>query len=429
MERVKIGLVGFGTVGSSLYQLLEANGQRFARRLGVRIEVAKIGVKDTKKKRPFAPPGRFVQGYSEIIADAEIPIVVELVGGVDVAHDVIRSALLARKHVITANKALLSLYGNELFRLARRQGVELKFEASVCGGIPIIKVIRESLLGNRIKRILGIVNGTTNYILTRMSEEAKSFQEALREAQSQGFAETDPTLDVEGIDASQKISLLASIAFGQWVDYRQVLSEGISGITEKEIQFAKFAGFTFKLIAAAEWLDGRPAVTVFPALLPQEHPLAAIRGENNAVYVDTDFLGTSVYAGKGAGGPPTASAVASDVGDLVQHIVLGSKSNRDKLEPFLQGELYPHQEISYRYFFHFITANRPGIWATVTGRLAENGINIESVHQKWEDKSKPSDLYILVDPAKERQAGKAMREITAAEGISDRSVFYRILLL
>jgi homoserine dehydrogenase len=303
----------------------------------------------------------------------------------------------------------------------------LMFEASVCGGIPIIKVIRESLIGNRIRRILGIVNGTTNYILTCMTEEGLSFQEALKQAQELGFAESDPTLDIQGGDAAHKISLLASFAFGSWIDYRRVLCEGITRITPGEIEFARSAGFVFKLIASAELVAKQSAVTVFPALLPQRHPLASVRGVLNAVLLESDYLGSSVYEGRGAGGDPTASSVASDLGDLVKRLVLRSESEIAQIETSTQDELYPSEKISYSYFFHFITDNRPGIWAAVTGLLADNGINIESVHQKWEDKSKPSDLYVLVDPAKEARARKALKEITASSGISEESRFYRII--
>jgi homoserine dehydrogenase len=427
MERIKVGLIGCGIVGSSFYRLMTENGEELARKLGVAIAIEKIVVRDLNKVRRGVPQAKFSDRYHEIIEDGDIPIVVELVGGVDVAYEIVSLALRAGKHVITANKALLALRGEELFQLARDRGVKLMFEAAVCGGIPIIKVIRESLIGNRIRRILGIVNGTTNYILTRMTEEGLSFEQALRQAQEQGFAESDPTLDIQGEDAAHKISLLAAFSFGSWVDYRRVLCEGIARITPGEIEFARSAGFVFKLIASAQLVEGRPAVTVFPALLPARHPLASVRGVLNAVLLESDYLGSSVYEGRGAGGDPTASSVASDLGDLVKRLVQRSESEIAQIETSKQSDLYPSEKISYSYFFHFITDNRPGIWATVTGLLADNGINIESVHQKWEDKSKPSDLYILVDPAEEARARKALAEIAASTGISEESRFYRII--
>ncbi|MQY77326.1 MAG: homoserine dehydrogenase, partial [Spirochaeta sp.] len=266
MERIRIGLIGYGTVGSSLYQLIAKNGDSFKRRLGVDVRVARIGVKDMSKKREYAPGNIFSQGFNDIIEDPEISIIIELIGGVEIPYKLIRQALSKGKQVITANKALLAEHGEELFKLARENGARLKFEAAVGGGIPIIKVIRESLIGNRITRISGIVNGTTNYILTRMTEREITFQEALKEAQEAGFAEKDPAMDVEGVDAAQKISLLASISFGYWIDYRRILVEGITHIRPEEIAFARFSGFVFKLLAEAKLVEDQPAVTVFPAL-------------------------------------------------------------------------------------------------------------------------------------------------------------------
>jgi len=365
--------------------------------------------------------------YRALTTDPSIAVIVELVGGTGVAYEVIRGALEAGKHVISANKALLALRGDELFALARKRGVELRFEGAVCGAIPIIKVVRESLVANRVASIVGIVNGTSNFILTSMSERALSFAEALGEAQAAGFAEADPTLDVGGGDSAHKISLLASFAFGGWIDYRELLCEGITGITAGEIEFASSAGFVFKLLASARWNEGRPAVTVFPTLVPKDHPLAFVRGEMNAVMTRSDFMGPAVFVGKGAGGDPTASSVASDLGDLLLAIQAGGHRDTARFDPARKLELFPRDQLEHRYFFHFITANRPGIWAAVTSRLAENGINIESVHQKWEDRSLPSDLYVLVDEAPEARARQALTDIRAAAGIDQRSCFYRIL--
>jgi homoserine dehydrogenase len=426
MERVNVGLVGFGTVGGAFYRLLQANGRLFESKLGVAIRL-EVAEKDPEKVRAAYPDQKTVPDFRALTGDPSIAVIVELVGGTGVAFDVIRGALEAGKHVISANKALLALRGDELFALARRRGLELRFEAAVCGGIPIIKVVRESLVANRVRSIVGIVNGTSNFILTRMSERRVGFAEALREAQAAGFAEADPALDVGGGDSAHKISLLASFAFGGWIDYRELLCEGITGITAGEIEFAQSAGFVFKLLAAARWTDGRPAVTVFPALVPAAHPLASVRGEYNAVMTESDFMGPAVFVGKGAGGNPTASSVASDLGDLVDTIMLQGRRHTAQFDPTRRLELFPHEELEHRYFFHFITANRPGIWAAVTTRLADNGINIESVHQKWEDRSLPSDLYVLVDEAPEARARKALADIRAAPGIDARSCYYRVL--
>ena len=249
MERIKVGLVGLGTVGRGFYELMDRNGDHFASKMGTFAEISRIAEVDTAAAQKIVPGELLVSDYRRLIEDREIQIVIELVGGTEVAYEIIRSAIEAGKHVITANKALLALRGAELFALAEAKQVYLKFEAAVGGGIPIIKVVRESLVGNRIEKILGILNGTSNYILTRMSELELPFEEALQQAQDAGFAEADPTLDVSGGDAAHKISLLAAFAFGGWVDYRKILCEGINTVTPGEIEFAASAGFAIKLIA------------------------------------------------------------------------------------------------------------------------------------------------------------------------------------
>ncbi len=426
MDRVKIGLVGFGTVGESFYRLLAANAEEFARRLGVAVDVPWVGVRDASKRRSVGPGTRVVQGWQAILDDGDVPIVVELAGGAEAPLPLVREALSRRKHVITANKALLSAHGRELLALAAENGVELKFEAAVCGGIPIIKVLSESLLGNRVGSILGIVNGTTNYILTRMTEDGLSFAESLAQAQKKGFAEADPTLDISGGDAAQKIGLLGSLAFGCWIDPATILCEGIATVEQKDIEFCRESGFLIKLVAQARMIDGAPLVAVYPALVPMDHPLAGVRNEFNGVLVDSDYLGPSMYEGRGAGGNPTASAVASDLGDLLKGI-LSKQVRRPFAAKLPLATPFPTERMKSRYYFHFVTANRPGIWALVTGICAETGINIESVHQKWEDKSKPSDLYVLVDEAEESQVRLAFSRITGADGIHAASHYFRIV--
>jgi homoserine dehydrogenase len=270
------------------------------------------------------------------------------------------------------------------------------------------------------------VNGTTNYILTRMTEEKLSFSDALAQAQAKGFAEADPTLDVSGGDAAQKIGLLASLAFGCWVEPRSILREGIAAVSTKDIEFCLSSGFVIKLVAQARMLEGAPLVTVFPALVPMDHPLAGVRNEFNGLLVDSDFLGPSVYEGRGAGGNPTASSVASDLGDLLTSI-LSRHVPRPPAPALACAEPYPVERMRSRCYFHFVTANRPGIWALVTGICAEYGINIESVHQKWEDKTKPSDLYMLIDEADESQVRKSFAKIVSSEGIFPESQFFRVL--
>ena len=418
-RRIGIGLVGLGTAGGAFARLIASNGEVWTRRFGMRVELVRVGVSDLNKPRAV-PAGLLVQGYREVLADPAVDVVVELMGGVEQPHELITAAIRAGKHVITANKALIAESGDQLLALAHRHGVQLRFEASVCGGIPVIKVIRESLSANRIRSLTGIVNGTTNYILTRMTQAGASFAEALAEAQERGFAEADPTLDVDGTDAVQKMAILSSLAFGGWCRYRDAMWDGIESVTAKDVAFAGMSGFVFKLVAMGRIIDGLTSVAVFPALVAEDHPLAGVANEFNAVLIDADYQGPSVLIGRGAGGEPTASSVAADLTDLLA----GGAAAEPAAAP---RELFPSEQLTFRYYFHFVTENRPGIWAQVTGLLAEHGINIESVHQKWEDPEQPSDLYVLVDPVAEQRARVALDAIRTAPGIFSESRFYRIL--
>ena len=422
--RIGIGLVGLGTVGAAFARLLAANGEAFSRRFGTRVELVRVGVANPDQPRAVAAE-LLVAGFQQVVADPAVDVVVELMGGVEQPRELISAALRAGKHVITGNKALIATCGEELLALARRHHVQLRFEASVCGGIPVIKVIQESLSANRIQSLTGIVNGTTNFILTRMTEAGTSFTAALAEAQERGFAEADPTMDVDGTDAAQKMAILSSLAFGRWCRYQDALREGIETVTPKDVEFARMAGFVFKLVASGRMIDGQVSVAVFPALIRQGHPLASIGDEFNAVMIDADFQGPLVLVGRGAGGEASASSVAADLGDLVSGNHGGSQAVGGTPAP--PQPLFPAERLSFRYYFHLVTENRPGIWAQVTGLLAEHQINIESVHQKWEDPHQSSDLYVLVDPVEEGRARAALAAITAAPGIFPESRFYRIL--
>jgi homoserine dehydrogenase len=261
-----------------------------------------------------------------------------------------------------------------------------------------------------------------------MTEDKLSFPDALAQAQARGFAEADPALDISGGDAAQKIGLLASLAFDCWIQPQDILCEGIAGVTQKDIEFCLSSGFVFKLVAQARMIEGAPLVTVFPALVPMDHPLAGVRDEFNGVLVDSDFLGASVYEGKGAGGSPTASSLASDLGDVLKTI-LSQQVPRAPLPALACAQPFPAERMRSKCYFHFVTANRPGIWALVTRICAENGINIESVHQKWEDKTRPSDLFMLVDEAEEAQVRAALAKIVSSDGIYPESRYFRVLAM
>lgn len=418
-NHIGIGLVGLGTVGGAVARLIQEKKGIWKNRYNIDVELKRVGVADLGKPR-FLANEMLVKGFSDVITDPGVDVVVELVGGVELPKKLIIAAMKTGKHVISANKALIAECGDELLEIAHDCGVQLRFEASVCGGIPIIKVIRESLGVNRIKSLTGIINGTTNYILTRMTEAGVSFENALTEAKEQGFAEADPTLDVDGTDAIQKMSILSSLAFDGWCYYKDAMWEGIESITSKDVEFAKMSGFVFKLVAMGRLVDDAVSVTVFPALVGKDHQLSNVNNEFNAVMIDSDFLGSSVLIGPGAGGEPTASSVAADITDLISGAVFVSQVTVPK-------RIVDPGVLTFRYLFHLVTENRPGIWARVTGLLAEHGINIESVHQNWEDQLQASDLYVLVDPVREDRAQSALAAVRAAKGIFPESRFYRII--
>ncbi|HZI36978.1 MAG TPA: homoserine dehydrogenase, partial [Acidimicrobiia bacterium] len=311
---VEVGLLGCGNVGSALVQLLHDDADGIARRTGLRLRVARVAVRNTAKERDVdLPEGVLTHDAEAVVTDPAIDVVVEVIGGIEPARSLVLDALKAGKPVVTANKELLANVGAELFEAAATAGVDLLYEASVAGAIPLIRPLRESLAGERIRRVMGIVNGTTNYILTRMSEQGASYADALAEAQSLGFAERDPTADVEGYDAAAKAAIIASIAFGVRVVAGDVYREGISGVTAADIAFARRLGYVVKLLAIAEQVDGEVAVRVHPAMLPETHPLAAVRESFNAVFVEGDAVGELMFYGRGAGGMPTAGAVLGDL--------------------------------------------------------------------------------------------------------------------
>ncbi|MFM8972698.1 MAG: homoserine dehydrogenase, partial [Actinomycetota bacterium] len=313
---VRVGILGCGNVGAALVRALADDGDLVAGRTGVRLEVARVAVRDVSRSRAVElAPGVLTTDAAAVVADPAVDVVVEVVGGIDPARELVLTALAAGKPVITANKELLARHGAELFAAAAEAGVDLLFEAAVAGGIPLMRPLRESLVGERIRRVMGIVNGTTNYVLTRMTEAGSDFAAAVAEAQALGYAEQDPTADVEGFDAAAKAAIIASIAFGARVTADDVHREGITAITADDIAAAGDLGYVFKLLAVAEARDGAVGVRVHPAMVPVAHPLASVRGSFNAVFIEGSNVGQLMFYGRGAGGGPTASAVLGDLID------------------------------------------------------------------------------------------------------------------
>jgi homoserine dehydrogenase len=381
-ERLKIGLAGVGTVGGGLLQLLSARADSIAARAGRPIEVVAVSTLE-HRRNPNVDISAFrrVQNPVALATDPDIDVFVELMGGEGgIAKDSVEAALRAGKHVVTANKALLARHGANLAALAEESGVALNFEAAVAGGIPIVKAIRESLRGNDISRVYGILNGTCNYILTTMEREGRSFADVLKEAQAQGYAEADPTFDIGGFDTAHKLALLTSLAFGTRVDFKSVYVEGIEEITPADIEAADELGYRIKLLGVALRTDSGIEQRVHPTMVPKHTAIAEVDGVLNCVAVDGDFVGEVVLVGRGAGGPATASAVTSDLIDLARGHVLPPFGTRTKdQQPYRKAEMRAH---AGGYYIRLSVYDRTGAFAAIAGRMAEQGISIESIVQR-----------------------------------------------
>jgi homoserine dehydrogenase len=377
---VRVGVLGCGNVGAALVALLTNEGDAIEARTGLRLEVARVAVRNVSKERPvILPDGVLTNDAAAVVDDPDIDVIVEMIGGIEPARTLVLDALKGGKPVVTANKELLANVGADLFSAAEAAGRDLLFEAAVGGGIPIIRPLRESLVGERIHRVMGIVNGTTNYILTKMSEEGAAYGDALAEAQSLGYAERDPTADVEGYDAGAKAAILASIAFGKSVVAGDVYHEGISQVTVDDIAFAHRLGYEVKLLAIAEQADdGRIAVRVHPAMLPKAHPLASVRDSFNAVFVEGDAVGQLMFYGRGAGGAPTASAVLGDLIDAAVNLRRGAHATVGTLP---RASIQPIDEARSEFYLNLEVADRPGVLHAVSGVFAEHGVSIRSMEQ------------------------------------------------
>jgi len=377
---VRIGVIGHGTVGAAFVKLVKQQSDTIAARSGVRLEIARVAVRNTAAHAGSLAADVLTQDADFVVSDPTVDLVVELMGGIDEARALILKALASGKPVVTANKALIATHGAELFAAADKSGIDLLFEAAVCGGIPLIRPLRESLRGEPIRRVLGIVNGTTNYILTKMSEDGASYADALAGAQQLGYAEADPTADVEGLDAAAKISIIASIAFGANVVAGDVYSEGITKITAADIAIAHRLGYAVKLLAIAELekSSGSVSVRVHPAMVPHHHPLASVRDAFNAVVVDGEASGSLMFYGRGAGGDPTASSVLGDVIDAAINLNKGAHAT---LGVLTKAKLLPMAQTSCEYLIPLEVADKPGVLHAVTGIFASNNVSIRAAEQ------------------------------------------------
>jgi len=389
---VPVGLLGCGTVGAATLRLLLDRADDIERRSGCRIEVVRVAVRDPSKARDVPlPADRFTGEPREVVEDPEVRIVVEVMGGTEPAGTLVLDAISAGKHVVTANKELLATRGRELFDAAEKAGVALLFEAAVGGGIPLVRPLRESLAGERIVRIIGILNGTTNFILTRMHEDRMSFEDALAEATRLGYAEPDPTADVEGSDAAAKCAILASLAFNTRVVAGDVYREGITRVTAEDVEFAERLGYVVKPLAFAELEDGEVAARVHPAMIPADHPLAAVRESFNAAFVEGEAAGEMMFYGRGAGGEPTATAVIGDIVDAARHVVHGGIPSGSAA--YLDRRVRPMGEMWSQYYLLLDVPDRSGVLAQVAGAFGEHGVSIKSV---WQEGTGEEALLVLI---------------------------------
>ena len=424
-------------MGGGVVQALQRNGALMASRLGVELQVAKVVVRDLKKARAVkVPTSLLTTDWPSVVADPQIDLVAELIGGTTTARQVVLAALKLGKPVVTANKALLSAHGEELFATAQKHGTNLYYEASVAGGIPIIKVVREALIGNRITRLYGIVNGTCNYILTRMKLEGADFAAVLADAQRLGYAETPPDLDVDGHDAAHKTGILASLAHGFWVNPKQIYTEGIRHITKLDIQFAEKLGYTIKLLGVVKKAESgkRKAekcapiqVSVYPTLVPNAHVLASVNDVFNAILVRGDIVGDTLYYGRGAGQDATASAVLSDLADAALDLKLGTRS---RIPPFVphecEGAVLPIDDVVSRYYVRLNVADKPGTMAKVATILGRAKIGISSVIQPEGHEGDIVPLILMIHDATNATMKKALAQIAKLPVVQGAPVMIRV---
>ena len=422
---VRIGVLGCGNVGAAFVRLVEQQGATIQLRTGIRLEVVSVAVRNMSRDRDVQlPEGLLTRDAHAVVADPSIDLIVEVIGGIEPARELITAALAAGKPVVTANKELLANVGAELYAAADAAGVDLLFEAAVAGGVPVIRALRESLRGEPVSRVMGIINGTTNFILTKMTEEGADYSAALSEAQRLGFAERDPTADVEGFDAGAKAAILASIAFGAKVVAGDVYHEGISRVTAADIAVAKRLGYVIKLLGIAERdrETGEIAVRVHPAMVPNHHPLASVRESYNAVFIEGDAVGSLMFYGRGAGGNPTASAVLGDVIDAAVNLVKGTHGS---IGSFAKAIIRPIDETSSEYLLSMEVADKPGVLHAVTGAFANNGVSIRAAEQ--EGIGADARLVFITHVAKEFDLQATVRQLRDMDVVKQVGGLLRVI--
>ncbi len=426
-KKIGLGLFGLGTVGSGIVKILKSEAKAIEEKTGLRISVRKICVRSLSKKRHVSVRRSLLTTQAkEVIEDPTVDIVVELMGGIHPAKEILLKSMQEGKQVVTANKALLAEQGDEVYRNASRLSRQIGIEASVCGGIPIVKALREGFASNNVSHFLGIVNGTCNYILSAMSGRGIDFQSALKEAQAKGYAESNPALDIDGTDSAHKLAVLARLAFRSSIPFRAISVEGIRHLSVPDIAYAIELGYAVKLLAIGKKTKKGLELRVHPTLLPLDHPLAAVRGVYNAVFVQTDQAGDQLFYGRGAGMMPTASAVMSDVIDISRKIATHSAYRSAEMKPFKRLGVLPIDFAVSKYYLRFQVADRPGVLGRIAQALGDNQISILSVHQKEPHSPGSVPVVILTYQASEKNIRKALRTIDGRSEVREKTRVIRV---
>lgn len=430
MKPVNVGIVGLGTVGSGTFNVLSRNAEDIARRAGREIVVTHVGA---RRDNPNADTTGVTvsRDIFAVVDDPNVDILVELIGGTTVAYELVMKAIANGKHIVTANKALIAEYGNAIFAAAQEKGVNVAFEAAVAGGVPIIKAIREGLSANRIDWVAGIINGTGNFILTEMAEKGRDFDEVLKEAQALGYAEADPTFDVEGIDAGHKLTILASIAFGIPLQFPRIYTEGITRITREDVSYAEELGYRIKHLGITRQTDKGVELRVHPTLIPESRLIANVNGVMNAVMVQSDAVGPTLYYGPGAGSEPTASAVVADVVDVARALTTDPNNRVPHLafqaDSLIDTPILPIDDVVTGFYLRMHVKDQPGVMAKIAAALSEADINIEAIIQKDQaDESSPVPLIMLVRKVVESKMNSALDKIRALDVLADDVVRIRL---
>lgn len=426
MEVISVGLLGLGTVGSGVVKIIENHQDKLMHQVGCPVKIKKILVKNIEKERDVSTTGaELTTNVDDILHDPEIDVVIEVIGGIEETKRILLEALRRKKHVVTANKDLMALHGPELLQVATDNQCDLFYEASVAGGIPILRGLVDGLASDRITKLMGIVNGTTNYILTKMSQEGSSYDDVLKEAQALGFAEADPTADVEGLDAARKMAILASLGFSMTIDLDDVKVKGISQVTEEDLDYAKQLGYTMKLIGIADIEDDKVEVSVQPTLLPESHPLSSVHNEYNAVYVYGEAVGETMFYGPGAGSLPTATAVVSDLVNVLKSMRLGV-NGKNIITPQYEKKLKQPNEMFSKYFLRMHVKDEVGVFAEITSIFSQHGVSFEKILQLPNKLQGQAEIVLVTHKASLHDYEQIMEKLTSLEAVREINSSYRV---